>query len=101
MAELRQDVERLVSECLADALEEAGAPAPVTAESRIYGGGSPLDSTAVVSLVIDVEGRLAEELELTISLTDERAMSQKHSPFRDVRNMVDYVVRLCGEPPDG
>jgi hypothetical protein len=30
-------------------------------------------------------------------LADERAMSQRHNPFRDVRSLADYVMERLNE----
>lgn len=95
MNEVRQQIETLVLECLSDALEEIGESSSVDQQSRIYGKGSRLNSMAVVSMVVDLETRLAEQLDIEISLTDERAMSQKRSPFRDVSSITHYITNLC------
>src|SRR5687768_1206248 len=61
-----------------------------TADAALYGKESPLDSLGLVSLLIEVEEGLRDAgVELTLS--DERAMSQKHSPFRTVRTLADYI----------
>ena len=97
MTVIREKIEKMVVESLADALEEADADIRASKNSVIYGEGSPLDSTAVVSLIVDLEMKLADELGLEVSLTDERAVSQKRSPFRDVKSMVDYIMVLHQE----
>jgi acyl carrier protein len=61
--------------------------------AAIFGDGSPLDSLGLVSLLIEIEDQLAAR-GLPISLSDERAMSQKRSPFRDVPSLVAYVQTL-------
>ena len=65
----------------------------VHAEAPIFGEGSPLDSLGLVSLLIEIEDQLAAR-GVAISLSDERAMSQKRSPFRDVPSLVAYVQTL-------
>lgn len=59
--------------------------------------GAHLDSMGVVFLVTELESRLADELGVDISLADERAMSQKTSPFRSVKHLVAYVEMLVNE----
>jgi acyl carrier protein len=63
------------------------------AEASIFGDGSPLDSLGLVSLLIEIEDQLAAR-GWTVSLSDERAMSQKRSPFRDVPSLVAYIQSL-------
>lgn len=63
-------------------------------ETRLLGSKSKLTSLALVTLIIDVEERLADEVGVEISLADEKAMSQTRSPFRDVKSIVDYICSL-------
>ena len=65
----------------------------VSPTAPIFGPGSTLDSLGLVSLLMDVEEGLAD-LGLTVTLSDERAMSQTRSPFRSVPALVDYIERL-------
>lgn len=59
--------------------------------------GENLDSMGIVFLVTDLESKIAEELDLDITLADERAMSQRTSPFRSVKTLTNYTQTLIGE----
>lgn len=59
----------------------------------LFGESKGLDSLDLVTFIVDVEQRLADELKIKISLTDEKAMSQKNSPFRTVKSLVDYIAQ--------
>jgi acyl carrier protein len=61
-----------------------------TPDAAIFGPGSPLDSLGLVALLIDIEEAFADR-GATVSLSDERAMSQVHSPFRTVTTLVNYI----------
>lgn len=87
----------LVTRVLAELVEKCEPDYQVTSESTIYGSGSPLDSTALVSMIIDVEMCLDEEFGLQISLTDERALSQEFSPFKDVPSLSAYIFNVYKE----
>jgi len=50
-----------------------------------------------VTAVLEIEQRLADQHDFVVVLADERAMSQKHSPFRSVGALTDYVLRLAAE----
>ena len=69
---------------------EASATAP------LFGAESPLDSLGLVALVIDVEEAMIAK-GFNIVLSDERALSQRRSPFRDIPSLVDYIERLINE----
>jgi acyl carrier protein len=70
-----------------------GEQLDLSSDATIFGHGSPLDSLGLVSLLIEIEDQLALRGR-PISLSDERAMSQKRSPFRDVPSLVAYVETL-------
>ena len=72
-------------------LERAGP------ETRLYGPKSPLDSMALVSLIADLEARLAAEFGRDLVLADERAMSQARSPFRTVGSLADHIGQRLAE----
>jgi len=58
--------------------------------ARLFGGGSPLDSLGLVSLLIDIEEALQDRGH-NVTLSDARAMSQSRSPFRSVDALVAYI----------
>ena len=65
--------------------------------SVIYGDDSPLDSLALVNLVVAVEQNIEDEFNITIALADDRAMSLENSPFRSVNSLADYIETLLKE----
>ena len=67
------------------------------AETRLLGKSSKLDSFGLVNLIILVEEKLNDKFDRSITLADERAMSQEHSPFRSVRSLADYAYTLLSE----
>ncbi len=67
------------------------------AETRLFGGNSPLDSMAVVSLLIEVEQQVNDRCGTQIVIADERAMSQTRSPFRTIGSLADYIQVLLSE----
>ena len=68
---------------------------PVSAQTALFGNDGYLDSMGLVSLLIDIEESLQGE-GVFLSLSDERAMSEKNSPFRDVPSLTEYILRLVG-----
>ena len=59
--------------------------------------GENLDSMGIVFLIADLESKISETLDLQIVLADERAMSQKTSPFRSVKTLTKYIEILIRE----
>ncbi len=66
-----------------------------TADTRLFGRN--LDSFGVILMVTEVEEKLSNVLGFNISLADDRAMSQKTSPFRNVKTLLDYVEMIINE----
>jgi acyl carrier protein len=78
-----------------------GQPAPeVNAETRLFGARTQLDSSALVSLLVEVEQQINDAVGTEILLADDRAMSQKRSPFRNIGTLAEYVVMLLREKSD-
>lgn len=84
------------------AANASAAPQPVTEDTFLIGQAAVLDSMGLVSAILDIEQRLADDYDIVLVLADERAMSQKNSPFRSVRSLTDYVCQrleaLAAEP---
>ncbi|MBU0983648.1 MAG: acyl carrier protein [candidate division Zixibacteria bacterium] len=68
-----------------------------SAETVLFGAGSKLDSLGLVNLIVGTEQRLQDRFGVAVTIADERAMSQKNSPFRTVGTLADYVELLLGE----
>ena len=65
-----------------------------TPQSRLYGIGGSLDSLALVSFITDLEQTLAAKLGISVTLADEKAMSARNSPFKDVATLTAYIASL-------
>jgi D-alanine--poly(phosphoribitol) ligase subunit 2 len=65
--------------------------------AHLYGNQATLDSVGLVTLIVAVEQAIEDEFDATITLADEKAMSQKNSPFRTIGTLADYIVSLLNE----
>jgi acyl carrier protein len=63
----------------------------------LYGPSGTLDSLGLVSLVLDVEEAVNARTGYGLVLADERAVSQRRSPFRDVASLADHVITRLAE----
>jgi D-alanine--poly(phosphoribitol) ligase subunit 2 len=63
-------------------------------QTVLFGEEGSLDSLALVNLIVAVEERIEEDFDTTISLADERALSQTESPFRTISTLADYINSL-------
>ena len=90
----RSDLNKIILDSLEEVKGETfNDIAPIT----LLGAGALLNSFELVSLLVDIETRLHEEWDITITIADEKAMSQQHSPFRSGENLMEYVLALVSE----
>ena len=96
---MKNRIEKIIMEVLNEIneeLENENLNNP-TSETKLYGGSGALDSLALVSLITDLEERISDEFEKDIILADEKAMSQRTSPFRSVETLTNYIQKLLEE----
>jgi hypothetical protein len=66
-------------------------------EVVLFGQNGSLDSLNLVTFLVGVEGRIEDQTGRTVRLVSEKAMSRKHSPFRTLRSLAEYVEELLCE----
>jgi acyl carrier protein len=95
----RATVERLVAAAVDEVVEDLDEPIDLSAgsDTLLLGEGGELSSLMVVTVVVSVEQALEEEFDVSITLTDDRAMSQSISPFRTVGSLTEYATELLSE----
>jgi D-alanine--poly(phosphoribitol) ligase subunit 2 len=60
-------------------------------DSVIYGSNGQLDSLGLVNFVVAVEQKIEDVFEKSINLADDKAMSEKNSPFQTIETFVNYI----------
>jgi len=89
---------RVIEEFIWPALQEVLPPAAITpgglAELVLLGKGAVLDSLGLVSTILAIEGRIRDDLDLSLTLASEAAFSRSTSPFRTVATLADYILEL-------
>lgn len=68
-----------------------------TETTQLFGSQSPLDSLELVNLIVSIEDKIDTEFDKTITIANEKAMSMKNSPFRDVKSLTDFILTLLDE----
>lgn len=89
----------IVVESLKEVFIQAGtqAPEPLNDETVLVGVDAVLDSLGVVSLIVEVEQRLELNHEISVTLANDKAMSQRNSPFRTIGVLTDHVLEMAKE----
>lgn len=70
-------------------------------ETALFGRAGRLDSLGLVNLIVAVEQAAEDELAVSVVLADEKAMSQRTSPFRTVGALAAYVRARLEERAGG
>jgi acyl carrier protein len=98
----RESVRHVIYAAIDEHNEAVEAPARLakSEDTVLFGRGGSLDSVGLVSLIVGVEQGIEERFGVCMTLADERAMSQKSSPFRSVRALTEYV-HACLEESAG
>ena len=78
-------------------LSDKPSGSTINSDTPLMGSGRVVDSIGLVTLIVDVENRVAEQTGQSVSLMDDRAMSQTRSPFRTVGSLAEYVTELTRE----
>jgi acyl carrier protein len=83
----------IVLSALRDAVEQNGGEASAVNEATvIVGPDAVIDSIGVVSLIVDIEQRLEMEHQVSVTLANDRAMSQRNSPFRTPAVLAEHIL---------
>jgi len=84
----KSEIQKIVFDAIemANNLREENEKIVASDQTELYGNNGSLDSMGLVSFLIDVEESL-QDCDIQISLSDERAMSQTKSPFRNVETL--------------
>lgn len=65
--------------------------------TRLMGSGGLFDSLDLVNFIVEIEEGLEEDFDLSITLTDERAMSKRTSPFLNTETLTNFILEQANE----
>lgn len=66
-------------------------------DTILFGEKGQLDSLGLVNLIVAIEQNMEDTFDISITLADEKAMSQAKSPFRNVDTMAEYILKITEE----
>jgi acyl carrier protein len=89
----------LVLRCLASLGRELGKPELEQAneQTHLLGDTSPLDSLALVKLIVDLEEDVRVATGKSVILAEENTMDFRTSPFRRVDLLAEYIVEVTSK----
>ena len=74
---------------------------PLDASFKLYGQEGELDSLGLVNFIVAAEQEFDETFGVPVTLADERALSQRESPFRTIQSLAEYICVVARETADG
>lgn len=75
----------------------AGRSNGLSDQTVLFGKEGLFDSLGLVALIVDVEQGIADASGVSVTLGDDRAMSQSRSPFRTVGSLADYALLVMDD----
>jgi acyl carrier protein len=66
-------------------------PDKITFNTPLFSSNGIVDSLGLVQLIADIEEEIYQATGKQITIADEKAMSQKISPFRSVSSLAGYI----------
>jgi D-alanine--poly(phosphoribitol) ligase subunit 2 len=95
---MKDDLVSLVVNTLRETIgQKNNIPEFVGAGTSLFGQEGLLDSVGLVTLVVAVEQAIEDAFGVSITLADEKAMSQRHSPYRTVGSLAEFAYRVIQE----
>lgn len=91
----KKELRDLIHLVITDYFELHEIEEKVSDETVLFGSNSRIDSLAFVNIIVDIENRLKEK-NYDISLTSEKAMSRKNSPFKSVLTLIEFIDEMIG-----
>jgi acyl carrier protein len=92
---MEQKMENRILDCIYSAIDRVNHVNNLTIEKSestiLFGQGSGIDSLSLVQIIIALEQLVGEEFGEIIIIADDKAFSQKHSPFKSVDKLKNYL----------
>ena len=92
----RKDIEAAVMAAIDEVNEQLPENGQIerSSDALLFGQDGVLDSLGLVNLIVAVEQEVEDSLDESVTLADEKAVSQRNSPFKSVQSLVDYIESL-------
>jgi len=96
---MKQKIQQLIIDAINEINETLDTPlqSELGSKCSIYEQSTGLDSMSLVSLIVNIEQRLEDEYGVGVILANEKSMSQRNSPFRNVEALTAHAQQLLEE----
>jgi|TARA_B110000908_G_C10130251_1_gene391847 acyl carrier protein len=93
----KEKVNEIIFKCVDETNIEDGTNISKDLNIILMGTDSEIDSLGLVSLIVVIEEAINIEFDVSITLADEKAMSQRISPFKTLDTLSNYVTSLLNK----
>ena len=90
----KEKVTEIIFKCVDETNIEDGTNISKDLNTILMGSDSEIDSLGLVSLIVEIEEAINEEFDVSLTLADEKAMSQRISPFKTLDTLSNYIISL-------
>ena len=90
----KEKVIEIIFKCVDETNIEDGTNISKDLNTILMGSDSEIDSLGLVSLIVEIEEAINIEFDVNITLADEKAMSQRISPFKTLDTLSNYIISL-------
>lgn len=91
----KSEIKSIVQKCVEEYMSSQDGIYTINDNFQLFGKDSIIDSMGLVNIIIDIESNFLDK-GYEISLTSEKAMSQKNSPFRTIESLSEYIFNQRG-----
>jgi len=86
----KSEIKSIVQKCAEEYMSSQDGIYTIDDSFQLFGKDSIIDSMGLVNIIIDIESRFLDE-DIEISLTSEKAMSRRNSPFRTISTLAGFI----------
>jgi acyl carrier protein len=96
---MKQAIQEIILDAICELNETLDTPlqAELVNNCNIYSQETDLDSMALVTLIVNIEQKIEDEYGVSVILANEKAMSQRNSPFKNVEALTIHAQQLIEE----
>jgi len=99
----KEEINSLIAESMSEMNETRSEKIPLGKLGSVvlYGEWGVFDSLQLVNFLMNLEEKISDKLDLSLSLTSDRAVSRKVSPFRSPEHLADFILEEIAQPVAG
>jgi len=96
---MKRSIKSIIEETLISFIkeEEIELLIEINEDTKLFGSNGLFSSIQLVSFITELEENLEDDLDIELTLADEKAMSRRTSPFSNVKYLISYVEEKINE----